>query len=86
MKNSKAILQVPGTMKIISAEIPVPKEDEVLLKWNMSVFVVQMYMVLNQARLFRLKTQIKKLAWVMNAPGRLWLWEAVCANLKRGIG
>ncbi|BEA97399.1 hypothetical protein ZA09C12_26520 [Escherichia coli] len=30
MKNSKAILQVPGTMKIISAEIPVPKEDEVL--------------------------------------------------------
>ncbi|PTG56230.1 molecular chaperone GroES, partial [Staphylococcus cohnii] len=25
MKNSKAILQVPGTMKIISAEIPVPK-------------------------------------------------------------
>ncbi|EEV6377869.1 molecular chaperone GroES, partial [Escherichia coli] len=23
MKNSKAILQVPGTMKIISAEIPV---------------------------------------------------------------
>ncbi len=29
MKNSKAILQVPGTMKIISAEIPVPKEDEV---------------------------------------------------------
>ncbi|EFI6468856.1 molecular chaperone GroES, partial [Escherichia coli] len=26
MKNSKAILQVPGIMKIISAEIPVPKE------------------------------------------------------------
>ncbi|HGY8318657.1 TPA: molecular chaperone GroES, partial [Escherichia coli] len=26
MKNSKAILQVPGTMKIIPAEIPVPKE------------------------------------------------------------
>ncbi|HFK3367592.1 molecular chaperone GroES, partial [Escherichia coli] len=24
MKNSKAMLQVPGTMKIISAEIPVP--------------------------------------------------------------
>ncbi len=52
----------------------------------MSVFVVQMYMVLNQVRLFRLKTQIKKLAWVMNAPGRLWLWEAACANLNRGIG
>ncbi len=32
MKNSKAMLQVPGTMKIISAEIPVPKEDEVLIK------------------------------------------------------
>lgn len=32
MKNSKAILQVPGTMKIISAEIPVPKEDEFLIK------------------------------------------------------
>jgi len=85
MKNSKAILQVPGTMKIISAEIPVPKEDEVLIKVEY-VGMVQMYMVLNQARLFLLKTQIKKLAWVMNAPGRLWLWEAACANLNRGIG
>ena len=25
MKNSKAILQTPGTMKIIAADIPVPK-------------------------------------------------------------
>ena len=85
MKNSKAMLQVPGTMKIISAEIPVPKEDEVLIKVEY-VGICQMYMVLNQARLFLLKTQIKKLAWVMNAPGRLWLWEAACANLNRGIG
>ncbi len=26
MKNSKAILKTPGTMKIIAADIPVPKE------------------------------------------------------------
>lgn len=32
MKNSKAILKKPGTMKIISADIPVPKEHEVLIK------------------------------------------------------
>ncbi len=32
MKNSKAILVVPGTMEIKSAEVPVPKDDEVLLK------------------------------------------------------
>lgn len=32
MKNSKAILAVPGTMKIIAADLPVPKEDEVLIK------------------------------------------------------
>ncbi|HBT5321927.1 TPA: molecular chaperone GroES, partial [Klebsiella pneumoniae] len=25
MKNSKAILKTPGTMKIIAADIPVPK-------------------------------------------------------------
>lgn len=29
MKNSKAILKTPGTMKIIAADIPVPKEHEV---------------------------------------------------------
>ncbi len=39
------------------AEIPVPKEDEVLIKVEYVGIVVQMYMVLNQARLFRLKTQ-----------------------------
>lgn len=32
MENSKAILVVPGTMEIRSAEMPVPKEDEVLIK------------------------------------------------------
>ncbi len=32
MKNSKAILKTPGTMKIIAADIPVPKEHEVLIK------------------------------------------------------
>ncbi|KLH09865.1 hypothetical protein WQ88_06080 [Escherichia coli] len=45
----------------------------------MSVFVVQMYMVLNQARLFRLKTQIKKLAWVMNATAPEQVRENVAA-------
>ncbi|WP_432661268.1 NAD(P)-dependent alcohol dehydrogenase [Salmonella enterica subsp. enterica serovar Enteritidis] len=32
MKNSKAILKTPGTMTIIAADIPVPKENEVLIK------------------------------------------------------
>ncbi|ECY6674599.1 alcohol dehydrogenase catalytic domain-containing protein, partial [Salmonella enterica] len=32
MKNSKAILKTPGTMKIIAADIPVPKDNEVLIK------------------------------------------------------
>lgn len=32
MKNSKAILKTPGTMKIISSSIPVPKDNEVLIK------------------------------------------------------
>lgn len=32
MNNTKAILKVPGTMKIIPADVPVPKDDEVLLK------------------------------------------------------
>lgn len=32
MQNSKAILTVPGTMKIFPADVPVPKDDEVLIK------------------------------------------------------
>ncbi|CBG88044.1 NAD(P)-dependent alcohol dehydrogenase [Citrobacter rodentium] len=32
MQNSKAILATPGTMKIIAADIPVPKDNEVLIK------------------------------------------------------
>lgn len=32
MENSKAILAVPGTMEIRPAQVPVPKEDEVLIK------------------------------------------------------
>ncbi len=32
MKNTEAILVVPGTMKIQDAPVPTPKEDEVLLK------------------------------------------------------
>lgn len=32
MKNSKAILKVPGTMEIRPAEVPVPRENEVLIK------------------------------------------------------
>ena len=32
MNNSKAILKTPGMMKIIAADIPVPKEHEVLIK------------------------------------------------------
>lgn len=32
MKNTKAILKVPGTMEIRDAEYPTPKDDEVLIK------------------------------------------------------
>lgn len=32
MQNSKAILKTPGTMKIITADMPIPKEHEVLIK------------------------------------------------------
>lgn len=32
MNNTKAILTTPGSMKIMPAEIPVPKDDEVLIK------------------------------------------------------
>ena len=32
MENTKAILKVPGTMEIRPAEVPVPRDDEVLLK------------------------------------------------------
>lgn len=32
MKNTKAILIVPGTMEILPADVPVPKDDEVLIK------------------------------------------------------
>jgi len=32
MKNSKAILKIPGIMKILPADMPVPKDDEVLIK------------------------------------------------------
>lgn len=86
MKNSKAILQVPGTMKIISAEIPVPKEDEVLIKVEYVGICGSDVHGFESGPFILLKTQIKKLAWVMNVPGRLWLWEAACANLNRGIG
>ena len=32
MKNTEAILVTPGTMRIQDAPVPVPKEDEILLK------------------------------------------------------
>ncbi len=32
MKNSKAILKIPGIMKILPADMPVPQDDEVLRK------------------------------------------------------
>ncbi|WP_432459024.1 NAD(P)-dependent alcohol dehydrogenase [Agarivorans sp. QJM3NY_25] len=32
MKNKKAVLKTPGVMEFIQAEIPVPKDDEVLIK------------------------------------------------------
>ena len=32
MKNTEAILVVPGTMEIKDAPVPVPKDDEIMLK------------------------------------------------------
>ena len=34
MQNSKAILKTPGTMTILPANMPVPKDDEVLKNSN----------------------------------------------------
>lgn len=45
MKNSKAILKTPGTMTIIAADIPVPKENEVLIKVEYVGIAVQMFTV-----------------------------------------
>lgn len=84
MKNSKAILQVPGTMKIISAEIPVPKEDEVLIKVEYVGICGSDVHGFESGPFIPPKDPNQEIGLVMNAPGRLWLWEAECANLKRG--
>lgn len=86
MKNSKAILQVPGTMKIISAEIPVPKEDEVLIKVEYVGICGSDVHGFKSGPFIPPKDPNQEIGLVMNAPGRLWLWEAACANLNRGIG
>ncbi len=86
MKNSKAILQVPGTMKIISAEIPVPKEDEVLIKVEYVGICGSDVHGFESGPFIPPKDPNQEIGWVMNAPGRLWLWEAACANLNRGSG
>ena len=65
MKNSKAILKTPGTMKIIAADIPVPKEHEVLIK-------IEFVGICGSGPLFRRKTLIRKLVWDTNAPVRWW--------------
>lgn len=86
MKNSKAILQVPGTMKIISAEIPVPKEDEVLIKVEYVGICGSDVHGFESGPFIPPKDPNQEIGLGHECAGRLWLWEAVCANLKRGIG
>lgn len=87
MKNSKAILKTPGTMKIIAADIPVPKEHEVLIKVEyVGICGSRCSRVLNRALLFRRKTQTRKLVSGMNVPVRWWRWEVASVNLNRATG
>lgn len=70
MKNSKAILKTPGTMKIIAADIPVPKDNEVLIKVEYVGICGSDVHGLNPGHSFRRRIQIRKLAWGMSVPER----------------
>jgi threonine dehydrogenase-like Zn-dependent dehydrogenase len=74
MKNSKAILKTPGTMKIIAADIPVPKEHEVLIKIEYVGICGSDVHGFESGPLFRRKIPIRKLVWGTNAPVRWWRW------------
>ena len=71
MKNSKAILKTPGTMKIIAADIPVPKEHEVLIKVE--------YVGICGSDVHGFESG-------MNVPVRWWRWEVASVNLNRATG
>lgn len=70
-------------MKIISAEIPVPKEDEVLIKVEYVGICGSDVHGFESGPFIPPKDPNQEIGLVMNAPGRLWLWEAACANLNR---
>lgn len=86
MKNSKAILQVPGTMKIISAEIPVPKEDEVLIKVEYVGICGSDVHGFESGPFILLKTQIKKLASGHECAGTVVAVGSRVRKFKPGIG
>ncbi len=86
MKNSKAILKTPGTMKIIAADIPVPKEHEVLIKVEYVGICGSDVHGFESGLLFRRKTQTRKLVSGMNVPVRWWRWEVASVNLNRATG
>lgn len=60
MENSKAILKVPGTMEIRPAEMPVLRDEDVLIKVEYVGIADLMFTGLNQDLLFRLKIRIRK--------------------------
>lgn len=70
MKNSKAILKTPGTMKIIAADIPVPKDNEVLIKVEYVGICGSDVHGFESGPFIPPKDQIRKLAWGMSVPER----------------
>lgn len=86
MKNSKAILQVPGTMKIISAEIPVPKEDEVLIKVEYVGICGSDVHGFESGPFIPPKDPNQEIGLGHECAGTVVVREAACANLNRGSG
>lgn len=70
MKNSKAILKTPGTMTIMAADIPVPKENEVLIKVEYVGICGSDVHGFESGHSFRRRIQIRKLVSVMSVPER----------------
>lgn len=86
MKNSKAILKTPGTMKIIAADIPVPKEHEVLIKVEYVGICGSDVHGFESGPFIPPKDPNQKLVSGMNVPVRWWRWEVASVNLNRATG
>ena len=86
MKNSKAILKTPGTMKIIAADIPVPKEHEVLIKVEYVGICGSDVHGFESGPFIPPKDPNQEIGLGMNVPVRWWRWEVASVNLNRATG